>query len=292
MGRRQANYSRWIKSLREEVQSSVVMRQNYRPQIPTCFSCRSCQQLMAALSAVHCCYPSSCFLSIYLLTYLSLWCNIIIFFMLFPANTDPLCRWPVTNFWTCNSLKEIQKRGVLLLVGFFFKRKVTCQCSFQPKNSDPKINFSYLWSSMRSSLICCDVELKLTWSAPNGRLDRWFWQQPACTSAFDSIILQEVGLFYQMNYLKCLLFHHPEGQQDDIFYLFIHTLNNQHFIHHTAASKKSLSEVWAWCAIINLGYGLRPRSLWDPPATFSLRGLFLTWPLLFNTICTDSNTHQ
>lgn len=141
MGRRQANYSRWIKSLREEVQSSVVMRQNYRPQIPTCFSCRSCQQLMAALSAVHCCYPSSCFLSIYLLTYLSLWCNIIIFFMLFPANTDPLCRWPVTNFWTCNSLKEIQKIGVLLLVVFFFQTKGHMSMQFPTKKQRPQNQF-------------------------------------------------------------------------------------------------------------------------------------------------------
>lgn len=57
------------------------MRQNYRPQIPACFPCRSCQQLMGCSK---CCYPSSCFLSTYFLLYLLPWCNIIIFYVKHP----------------------------------------------------------------------------------------------------------------------------------------------------------------------------------------------------------------
>lgn len=54
-----------------------------------------------------------------------------------------------------------------------------------------------------------------------------------CASAFDSIIRQGVGLLYQRNYLKCLLFHHPKMSA---FFSFTCTSNYHGTIHHTSAS--------------------------------------------------------
>lgn len=53
-----------------------------------------------------------------------------------------------------------------------------------------------------------------------------------CANAFDSIIRHGVGLLYQRNYLKCLLFHHPECQQDGILLSYTHPKQSLHHISH------------------------------------------------------------
>lgn len=87
-------------------------------------------------------------------------------------------------------------------------------------------------------------------------------------NAFDSIVRHGVGLLYQRNYLKCLLFHHPDCQRDCIPLSNTHTPNKHCIIHHMTGCEKSPWAPQARCRVINLCCSLRARSLWNDPATF------------------------
>ena len=81
-----------------------------------------------------------------------------------------------------------------------------------------------------------------------------------CTNAFDSIVRHRVELLYQRNYLKCLLFHHPECQRGSMPQSYTHTPNNHCIIHHMRGSEKWLLGSRARCRVINLWCRLRARS--------------------------------
>lgn len=105
-------------------------------------------------------------------------------------------------------------------------------------------------------------------------------------SAFDSIIRHGVGLLYQRNYLKCLLFHHPECQRAGILSIYTHpqTITTSYIT--PPPLKNHCFRAPARCRVINLHGGFESKVIIERSRDVCLRAAFVTWPLLYNTIYT------